>query len=119
MNATEIANKAVETMAARGAERDQPSGERSMARTVKAFNILFDKDLTETEGWMFMVILKAARAATSPGNLDHYVDGAAYEALAGESATQEKTAKEPSSKPEAGGFFVWKTITNKTVNKTC
>jgi len=44
--------------------------------------------LSEHDGWLFMVALKAARAATPGGrhNADDYVDMRAYAALTGECA---------------------------------
>ena len=91
MNAEEIGTKAVDTISARGKERDQPTGERSMLRTVEAFNALTGASLTEREGWLFMVILKAARSCQGRHNLDDYVDGAAYFMLAGECADDRRT----------------------------
>lgn len=84
----------------RASSRDQPDGERSMARAVAMFNAYAggDRRMSETDGWMFMVLLKAARAAQGKVNEDDYVDGAAYFALAGESATRggpEPAAEEP------------------------
>lgn len=88
MDATEILHSAIVCITDRGAQRDQPNGERSMGRAVGAFNALTGHQLTERDGWLFMVALKAARAATIGGrhNADDYVDGAAYMALAGECA---------------------------------
>lgn len=72
----------------RGKLRDKPQGERSMQATVTAFNALTGHKLSERDGWLFMVAVKAARAcATEKGIPDDYQDGAAYFALAGESAT--------------------------------
>lgn len=68
----------------RGEDRDC-DGERSMATCVETFNALTGNDLTETEGWKFMVCLKLARADHPKFNRDDYLDGAAYMALAGES----------------------------------
>lgn len=84
----------------RAASRDQPDGERSMARAVAMFNAYAggDRRMSETDGWMFMVFLKAARAVQGTVNEDDYIDGAAYFALAGESATRggpEPAAEEP------------------------
>lgn len=76
--------EAADCISNRAAERDSDS-ERSMAATVKAFNSMFDKDLTEEEGWHFMALLKMARAKGGEYRRDDYVDGAAYFALAGES----------------------------------
>lgn len=88
MCATEILQAGAECIADRGKQRDQQNGERSMGRAVAAFNAITGHRLTERDGWLFMVALKAARAATIGGrhNADDYVDGAAYMALAGECA---------------------------------
>ena len=67
------------------AEQRDVEGERSMEATVGAFNKMFDKDLTEEQGWHFMVLLKMARSKGGKYRHDDYVDGAAYCALAGES----------------------------------
>jgi hypothetical protein len=86
--APEFLRKALTAIENRASERDQAQ-ERSMARTVDVFNALTDHALSEREGWMFMVCLKAARAQAGRLQLDDYTDGGAYFALAGESAVQE------------------------------
>lgn len=86
IKANQILTQAAATVAQRGTERDQADGERSMRRTVLAFNALTGRDLSEVEGWLFMVALKAARATAGGHKLDDYLDGAAYFALAGECA---------------------------------
>lgn len=63
-----------------------------MARAVDTFNCLFGQDLTETQGWQFMQILKISRSANGQLNLDDYVDGSAYSALAAESAIRDLLA---------------------------
>ena len=83
--APEILAAAAQCISDRAATRDLPA-ERSMARTVAAFNALTGHALTERDGWLFMVALKAARATAGSHNADDYTDGAAYFALAGESA---------------------------------
>lgn len=60
-----------------------------MAKTVAAFNALTGASLTETQGWTFMAVLKLARASQGRLQMDDYVDGAAYIALAGESASRD------------------------------
>lgn len=86
LRAPDFLLKAVEEMQAKAKLRDQPEGERSMARTVQAFNALTGNDISERDGWLFMACLKMARASTTEkGVVDDYVDGAAYLALAGES----------------------------------
>ncbi len=87
---SDILIKAAETIKQRGVQRDLPDGERSMARCVAAFNSLYGKDLTETEGWNFMSILKLSRAAGRPYCEDDMLDCAAYAALAAESKSEGK-----------------------------
>ncbi len=79
---------AADAIADRAAARDQPGGERSMARTVAAFNAITGHTLSEREGWLFMAQLKAARAWGGNHHADDYVDGAAYFGLAGEAAAK-------------------------------
>lgn len=67
-------------------------GERSMPRAVEAFNALTGHRLTERDGWLLMVQLKAARATAGNHTPDDYVDGAAYFALAGERAAADAEA---------------------------
>ncbi len=79
-----------EAMVDRAAQRDDDkSSERSMAACVEAFNAIYGTHMTETQGWMFMVFLKAARARQGDFQVDDFIDGAAYFALAGESASKE------------------------------
>lgn len=83
--APEILAQAAQCIGDRAASRDLPA-ERSMARTVRAYNAITGHALAEREGWLFMAVLKAARATAGSHNPDDYTDGAAYFALAGESA---------------------------------
>jgi hypothetical protein len=83
MTAQSILRTAADTIDARGALRDTGQ-ERSMARTVKAFNAITGLSLTETQGWVFMAVLKLSRES-SGHDPDNFIDGAAYMALAGES----------------------------------
>lgn len=85
--AGDILAKARAAIGDRAATRDIAE-ERSMARTVTAFNALARHNLSETDGWLFMAILKAARSTAGTPTEDDYIDGAAYFALAGESAGQ-------------------------------
>jgi hypothetical protein len=98
-NAPAILQEAKRCIGDRASERDQES-ERSMARTVAAFNAMYNLNLTEEQGWMFMVFLKAARASGGSFKLDDYVDGAAYFALAGESAMPHPQMELSLSAPE-------------------
>lgn len=72
-------------MGARASAYDKPTGERSMGRTVAAFNEITGRDLLESEGWLLMELLKAVRDYTTPrGHADSQEDRVAYAALAGE-----------------------------------
>ena len=85
-SAVGMLQEAAETLKQRAILRDTSDGERSMVRCVEAFNAMYGTELTEEQGWMFMVMLKAARSANGQPHPDDYVDGAAYFSLAGESA---------------------------------
>lgn len=77
-------------MKQRAALRDKPEGERSMESIVKTFNALAGKDLTEAEGWEFMILLKMVRGRQGKYNRDDYVDGSAYFGLLGECKSGDK-----------------------------
>lgn len=84
MNAPDILIAAADCIGERAEQRDQNDGERSMRKAVATFNQLTGHNLSEREGWVFMAVLKLARAQAGRHVLDDYVDGAAYIALAGE-----------------------------------
>ena len=77
----------------RASSYDAPQGERSMGTTVAAFNAITGKDLSEEQGWLMMVLLKAVRSQQGKWKQDNYEDGAAYFALAAESAKKERVPK--------------------------
>lgn len=84
VTAIDLLTQAADAIDQRDQLRDQPSGERSMARAVRAFNAMYGHHLTEQHGWQFMALLKMARGAGGRLHVDDYVDQAAYAALAGE-----------------------------------
>lgn len=86
LTAADLLAQAQAEMADRAKTYDKPEGERSMAATVAAFKAVTGVEMTETQGWLFMALLKAVRAQQGAHRRDNYVDGAAYFALAGESA---------------------------------
>lgn len=88
-SATDLLQSACDQIGDRASERDTEA-ERSMCSTVNAFNALYGTNLTEEQGWMFMVFLKAARAKGGNIRIDDYVDGSAYFALAGEAAIKSR-----------------------------
>lgn len=61
MKAPEILTRAAQHMSDRAATYDKPEGERSMGKTVAAFNAITGRDLTESEGWLLMTLLKFVR----------------------------------------------------------
>ena len=89
MKAPKFCTNAAELMNDRAASRDTGE-ERSMAKTVAAFNALYGHNLSETEGWQFMSLLKKARGAQGAFRQDDYEDDVAYCALAGESACSDQ-----------------------------
>ena len=91
MEASNFLILAGNTMQDRGVEYDKPAGERSMAATITAFNAITGRDLTESEGWEFMLLLKQVRQFQRPGyHHDSALDTVAYSALLAESlAAQE------------------------------
>jgi len=100
--ATHLLQDAIKAMHDRASSRDLPGGERSMARTVAAFNALTGTSLSETQGWLFMTCLKQARATAGAFNVDDYVDLAAYAALAGEAAQGAEQGEQQSSALKPG-----------------
>lgn len=84
-SAPELLRHAATLIEQRAASRDRPA-ERSMKRAIEAFNALTSQSLTELQGWVFMAVLKMARAHAGTLNPDDYLDGAAYMALALEHA---------------------------------
>lgn len=87
--ATAILQKAAGHIGDRAATYDRPEGERSMAKTVCMFNELVGGPAMTTEqGWLFMGLLKMVRSQQGNFKQDNYEDGAAYFALAAETAAQ-------------------------------
>lgn len=88
--APQLLNKALTHMEARAATYDKPQGERSMGATVAAFNIITGRDLTESEGWLLMQILKDVRDRQRKiPHVDSLEDGIAYSALKAEARIAE------------------------------
>ena len=96
-----ILQSAFNTIHQRAADRDVKQ-ERSMAATVKAFNAIHGTNLTESQGWSFMTLLKMKRSFT--GDVfrdDDFVDEAAYTALRAESRYAEITEIQNAKRLEA------------------
>lgn len=86
IGAERILRRAADLIASRAAQRDQPSGEKSMGKTVAMFNTLYGTELTEVQGWHFMELLKMVRSAYGEYVADDFEDKVAYAALAAEAA---------------------------------
>ncbi|SIR95277.1 hypothetical protein [Pseudomonas putida] len=60
-NSTYFLQAAIDVQVERGKQYDAPGGERSMGRTVQAFNAINGRALTEAEGWLMLQVLKDVR----------------------------------------------------------
>ena len=87
LSALSFLNNAANHMAERAVQYDSPNGERSIAATVTAFNAATGLNLTEAQGWFFMLMLKAVRSQQGEFKADSFEDLVAYAALAGEAAS--------------------------------
>ena len=85
----------VRILGERAALRDQPGGERSMAKTVAIFNAWTGNNLSVEDGWRFMIALKQAREISGFFNEDDYEDGCNYFALLGEEESTNMARKKP------------------------
>ena len=82
MKAPELLQKAASIMQERGKQYDKPEGERSMEATVNAFNAITGLELTTSDGWLLMVLLKLVRdSQREQAHEDSCHDLIAYSAL--------------------------------------
>lgn len=90
IEASFLLSEASRILSLRAAERDcENTGERSMMEIVRTFNSLTGHNLTEPDGWSFMLLLKMVRARKGVAREDDYVDMVSYSALLGESRLNE------------------------------
>jgi hypothetical protein len=88
--ASQLLKKADSLMEQRGQQYDKPEGERSMAKTVLAFNAVTGRQLKESDGWLLLAILKMVRDnQREMAHQDSCEDFVAYSALYGESRLKE------------------------------
>ncbi len=85
LDAAQLLQLSADTLTERGKQYDSSGAnkERSMSAVVKSFNTIYGTNLTEQQGWNFMVLLKMKRGADKP-HKDSALDMIAYAALAGE-----------------------------------
>lgn len=82
MKAPELLQHAASIMQERGKQYDKPEGERSMEATVNAFNAITGLELTTSDGWLLMVLLKLVRdSQQEKAHEDSCHDLVAYSAL--------------------------------------
>jgi len=105
--AHEILQAAAGHMNDRAATYDKPAGERSMGAAVRAFEAVTGIHITETQGWLFMAVLKAVRSQQGAYRADSFEDGAAYFALAGEAAAAQPVLQQADAKPDGDGLIPW------------
>ncbi len=76
---------AIAVLRQRGQTYDSEEGERSMGKTIAAFNIIAGRDLTEAEGWLLLQLLKDVRQWSKVGfHEDSALDCISYAALKAE-----------------------------------
>ena len=88
--AERILRQAADTLKQRGQVYDSPEGERSMGKTVTAFNTITGNNLTEAEGWLLLQLLKDVRQWSKEAyHEDSAVDCVNYAALKAEALAAE------------------------------
>lgn len=104
MSAIELLEKAAGHLKDRADTYDRPGGERSIGATVQAFNAITGDGLMNSEerGWLFLAILKMARSQQGSYRADNYEDLAAYSALTGEAACEERNGSPAMSTTKDG-----------------
>lgn len=89
----EFLRRSAEIIEERGRNYDTPGGERSMQKIVTLFNQLHGTNLSESQGWSFMELLKLVRAFTGTGwnasRKDSCEDQISYTALRAQAMSQE------------------------------
>lgn len=95
MQASDFLKEEQSTMAERGKEYDvqqgnKGEGDRSMGKTIVAFNAITGLNLSTSHGWLLMLVLKQVRQSSSPSyHHDSAMDSVAYAALLAESLNNE------------------------------
>ena len=106
-NAKHILEAAAATLDQRGKQYDAEGGERSMERAVVAFAAVTGVEMTVTQGWQFMQILKMVRSNQGGGyHEDSYLDGVAYAALAAEQAALDNMPTPADDVAVMGDIFI-------------
>lgn len=93
LHAENYLRRSIYALNQRARDYDSLGGEKSIGKTIELFNKLTGNNLSDSQGWLFMVCLKLVRSQQGTFHMDNFVDLAAYAALYGES--QEKEVPEP------------------------
>ena len=108
MRAEDFLNAGLGRISQAAEERDAPNGERSMLPAVRNFKALRGIDLSESDGWVFMIALKLARASQGGYHEEDYVDLVGYSALLAEAVAAEHNrlnkVKQINQEIEQGGY---------------
>ena len=103
MKAEDYLEEARVTMEERGKVYDNSKSERSMGKTINAFNEITNNKLKESDGWLIMLLLKQVRQNSQEKfHKDSALDGVAYSSLLAESLENESTLSE--SKLTTNGY---------------
>lgn len=96
MKAQDYLRKGAELLEQRGKDYDKPEGERSMGKCVRAFNAITGRDLSESEGWLLLQVLKDVRQWQNSGRFhaDSAEDCISYAALKAEALQGEQLQKD-------------------------
>lgn len=88
--ATQILCRAADLMEERGRQYDAKEGERSMDKTVRAFNTLTGHDLSASDGFLLLTVLKIVRdQQRQQAHQDSCEDLVAYASLYAETRLNE------------------------------
>lgn len=80
---------AIDLMDQRGQTYDNPTGERSAHKTAQAFTDITGRQLTESDVWLILLLLKLVRQNQGPGfHRDSAEDAVSYSALYAESLAE-------------------------------
>lgn len=84
-----------DTIGQRGTDYDKPEGERSAGAVATAFNAITKREITESEVWLILQLVKDVRQWQNPYRFhqDSAVDCVAYAALKAESLASDGTGK--------------------------
>lgn len=105
IKSTMFLEEALKDQQRKGELRESQEGERSMGKIVAAFNgVKGSQVLSETDGWLFMVLLKLVRSDNGKFHSDDYSDAASYASLLGEAASRVDDEKNQRKAVTTTGF---------------